>query len=759
MSCLVHRWLLLYGLTLLVVFKGCQSLFLRHSQSRKCIAAGIQISDSNNSRRYWAEMVNNCLNVSAQFRRYLDTELLQNIKTGGTLASNLKKPKLQNRLFIHNGKNPKGRNFQKSSVHRLKQTDAGSLFFYNSSVNSCAQPNDSHVDLKKDGCRDVTDQKFSFGSVTQYGTKMKDVHCSPKQYMMVTRADYGDFNESGAFNDDKNFDKTCSKLANCQVKSRCGGKRSCELTMDNNLLPSPYCSDTSKEIYAEYTCVDSNSSTIITAAPNIRLESSPYSGYIQIKYGSTWRYVIEEQWDKNRQKTLCRHLGFKETDANVINIYWFGRGHEFATGDLICYTTQSGGTSCCIHLVFFKWPSTVGVPSTKCKICDKPLLNDKRTFPDSVFSGSGDLYRKYKYARITGGGWCPWRSDSYLLIDLHKEYHITRVVVMGDRDQTMWSRSYSLKYSHDTTYKNCEQIKGNQNGYQASATDVDIYNVRHVKIESTENTIFCLRIELCGEVQTPAPVNNIRITPYQYAALVTWRIHTAPEDSSYITKIIIYLDGAEYQTISQIRQRTYIVIKRFKPNTQYRVEIQTEDGYSQKSEKVSESFTTNTAEQSSGNNSTRLDLIIPLVILALCLLLSLAVIIYQRRRLQNNNRKESHRLQTSRQADQTGAFDSNPEPPNSKKLMEVIELTAKRVSYVNDDTVYEAPDDVVECIEQNEAESKREISTEKEPSAYISLTDNKEPENSYQPLLTSAHPQDTKGVDDQSAFNLNASAV
>jgi hypothetical protein len=94
---------------------------------------------------------------------------------------------------------------------------------------------------------------------------MKDVHCSPKQYMMVNRADYGDFNKGGYFNDDKNIDTTCNKLTNCQVKSRCGGKRSCELTMDNNLLPSEYCPDTSKEIYTEYTCVDSSSSTIITA--------------------------------------------------------------------------------------------------------------------------------------------------------------------------------------------------------------------------------------------------------------------------------------------------------------------------------------------------------------------------------------------------------------------------------------------------------------------------------------------------------------
>jgi hypothetical protein len=70
---------------------------------------------------------------------------------------------------------------------------------------------------------------------------------------------------------------------------------------------------------------------------------------------------------------------------------------------------------------------------------------------------------------------------------------------------------------------------------------------------------------------------------------------------------------------------------------------------------VMQTYTSDFSEQLSANNNmyTRLDVIIPPVILALCLLLSLAVILYQRRRLQNNNRKESHKL-TLRQADQTG---------------------------------------------------------------------------------------------------------
>ena len=105
-------------------------------------------------------MVNNCLNVSAQFR-YLDTELLQNIKTGGTLASNAKKKmKFLNRLLIHYGKNEQGKKFQCSSDHYLKQTDAGSLFLYEADF--CVQPNRSYVDLKRDGCSNV-EQNFTFG--------------------------------------------------------------------------------------------------------------------------------------------------------------------------------------------------------------------------------------------------------------------------------------------------------------------------------------------------------------------------------------------------------------------------------------------------------------------------------------------------------------------------------------------------------------------------------------------------------------------
>ena len=98
--------------------------------------------------------------------------------------------------------------------------------------------------------------------MTNYGAKMENVHCSSIQRMAFKRADYGDFNNNDVFDGRASIDAKCSSLSNCQVRSRCGGKRSCALTMDSNLLPSPYCRDTSKEIYTEYTCVDNSSSSL-----------------------------------------------------------------------------------------------------------------------------------------------------------------------------------------------------------------------------------------------------------------------------------------------------------------------------------------------------------------------------------------------------------------------------------------------------------------------------------------------------------------
>ncbi|XP_028399358.1 uncharacterized protein LOC114522809 [Dendronephthya gigantea] len=502
--------------------------------------------------------------------------------------------KYKQRLVIFDA--TKKPNFERDAQHSMKQRDAGPLFFYNSKTDSCAQPdaNQKYIMRKNDGCDDTEEQqKFTFGSVTPFGDKMKDVHCSPIQRMVIHKAHYGDFNNSGIFNANTAIDAQCSGQASCEVKSLCGGKRSCELTVDNNLLSSHYCSDTTKELFIEYTCVDNYYINPIITVTNIRLSKSPNEGFIEVKNDTTWRKVIEENWDKNRQKILCEHLGFSETSANTIRNMEIAANEEIASGDLVCNNnTGSSGTSCCVDLV----PSTtflnVNISYAEYKICDKPaLLQDESTFADSVFSGSGSS--GYSNARFTKDGWCTQTPQThYLLIDLLKDYHITRVVTMGNKDQTKWSNQYTMTYSHDDSFSNSRQvIIGNQNGYQASRTALNIYNVRHIKIQSTGTNDFCLRIELCGEVQMPAPVQDIKVTPSNTSADVTWKI-PEPKDSSYITNYNIFINGKLQHRISREKYDNKFTIRGLKPYTDYKVEIETEDGSGEKGGKISEDFKT-----------------------------------------------------------------------------------------------------------------------------------------------------------------------
>ena len=95
-------------------------------------------------------------------------------------------------------------------------------------------------------------------------------------------------------------------------------------------------------------------------------------------------------------------------------------------------------------------------------MCDKPLLRNIIISP--IYSGSGDPKNGYAKAGIKSSGWCASGPDSYLLLDLKNEYHITQVVVMGDKEQTKWSSSYSFKYSRDNiTYENRGQVSKTMN--------------------------------------------------------------------------------------------------------------------------------------------------------------------------------------------------------------------------------------------------------------------------------------------------------
>jgi hypothetical protein len=145
------------------VIVGCQNLFLRHTDSGKCITSSEELvfNDPKLAFSYFVVMTVNCLNVSAQFR-YLDSELLHNIEKEGTLISSTHSLFL-GRWSVYKGVAATGIQFQNNAGHRLKQTDSGSLFFYDTSRNVCAEPSTKYV-LRNATC-DTENQKITFGKL------------------------------------------------------------------------------------------------------------------------------------------------------------------------------------------------------------------------------------------------------------------------------------------------------------------------------------------------------------------------------------------------------------------------------------------------------------------------------------------------------------------------------------------------------------------------------------------------------------------
>jgi hypothetical protein len=87
----------------------------------------------------------------------------------------------------------------------------------------------------------------------------------------------------------------------------------------------------------------------------------------------------------------------------------------------------------------------------------------------------------------------------------------------------------------------------------------------------------------------PAAVQDIKIQPSYTSASVTWKLQTSASASSYITHLVIYLNGAEYKTISRGSQTNIEGLNLF---TSYEVGIETRDGSLQESIKVFKSFKT-----------------------------------------------------------------------------------------------------------------------------------------------------------------------
>jgi hypothetical protein len=83
----------------------------------------------------------------------------------------------------------------------------------------------------------------------------------------------------------------------------------------------------------------------------------------------------------------------------------------------------------------------------------KPLLQDKRRFPDSSFSATASSEgHSASDARISSGSsWCAPVSDDthYLQVDLGRLYFLSDLVTYGDGTSPKWVATYYLNYTID----------------------------------------------------------------------------------------------------------------------------------------------------------------------------------------------------------------------------------------------------------------------------------------------------------------------
>ena len=144
---------------LILLFIDCQGFFLRHTKSGKCIARSDNLvyNSPQYALPYLVVMTDNCLDATAQFLYFNNTELLHDIQKGGTLISDPRAKDYKGRWAVYKGVKESAKKTQKDSKFNLTQTANGSL----TQDNICAEPETKYV-KRRNYCGRVN-QQFTFG--------------------------------------------------------------------------------------------------------------------------------------------------------------------------------------------------------------------------------------------------------------------------------------------------------------------------------------------------------------------------------------------------------------------------------------------------------------------------------------------------------------------------------------------------------------------------------------------------------------------
>ena len=143
----------------MLLFIDCQGLFLRHTQSGKCITGSDELvyDAPDHALPYFVVMTDNCLDDKAQFLYLNNTELLHNIEKEGTLMSSDTRD-YKSRWAVYKGISTHALKIQNDAKFNLKQTARGSL----GQDKNCAQPESLKYVKRSSDC-DRVNQQFTFG--------------------------------------------------------------------------------------------------------------------------------------------------------------------------------------------------------------------------------------------------------------------------------------------------------------------------------------------------------------------------------------------------------------------------------------------------------------------------------------------------------------------------------------------------------------------------------------------------------------------
>ncbi|CAB3988022.1 Receptor-type tyrosine- phosphatase F, partial [Paramuricea clavata] len=246
--------------------------------------------------------------------------------------------------------------------------------------------------------------------------------------------------------------------------------------------------------------------------------SPPNEGFVQIKYGGT-KTVCWQSLKNKADNVICRQLGYTKQDSLVKKAPPSNNKDPIFSGSINCngkeknlsQCTITNSTSTCSELSYIK-----------CFICNRPLIRDKRRFPDSSFTASASSEsHSPSDARISSGSsWCAPAADGkhYLEVDLGRLYVIYRFATFGDSSCSKWVTTYKLNYTVDLiNWKPVrkKKIRGNKNAYN-DATNTYLRGglttraLRFIPLTYVGQP--CMRFEICGGTRFPDKPTNLTVT-------------------------------------------------------------------------------------------------------------------------------------------------------------------------------------------------------------------------------------------------------